>query len=71
MSKAIKHMQCPFGVLIVAKCIVNLKMYLIKTFGIKVLIVAKCIVNINANGFDVDFNIVLIVAKCIVNNKRG
>ena len=56
------------GVLIVAKCIVNLFISHHSLVSIWVLIVAKCIVNLLLNNFIIFCKLVLIVAKCIVNN---
>ena len=55
------------GVLIVAKCNVNIKKEDISEEQFKVLIVAKC--NVNIENLSVSFFIisVLIVAKCNVN----
>ena len=54
-------------VLIVAKCIVNVKIYKVMNIENIVLIVAKCIVNKTQKPFNIDPHTVLIVAKCIVN----
>ena len=63
-----KIITCFFSVLIVAKCIVNVRTVNSLRNGIKVLIVAKCIVNrLEALSF-ILFTLVLIVAKCIVND---
>ena len=55
------------GVLIVAKCIVNISVIIFLVIYITVLIVAKCIVNINFCVYELKLAWVLIVAKCIVN----
>ena len=55
-------------VLIVAKCIVNLKILIFIFFNNNVLIVAKCIVNYSQILCKNLFLSVLIVAKCIVNS---
>ena len=57
-----------FFVLIVAKCIVNVKKYLNDATIENVLIVAKCIVNDTVVDKLTFMSIVLIVAKCIVNS---
>ena len=55
-------------VLIVAKCIVNIKVYMDVEESQAVLIVAKCIVNPVEFITCISSSFVLIVAKCIVNH---
>ena len=57
-------------VLIVAKCIVNLKKATANAKATEVLIVAKCIVNRKKGVKMAKKEKVLIVAKCIVNTGR-
>ena len=63
----IKFKDGAYNVLIVAKCIVNIKDKLKIIKEGSVLIVAKCIVNEEGKILTVEDIEVLIVAKCIVN----